>query len=253
MIYMTENQGMFTTAGEWLGAMIRASGKATADLAARSGVSAMIWSELASPTPGKRALEITLLLAEQMLEVLDMFTQAERAAVTLLLRPDAQEQRAATHTDQAPASSSWNLRGRGNAAQERLSAIDEVLIRPRPAAPWRLFLDDERVPTYLATPALLARGMDPTGPWEVARNEWEAQAMVCLWGLPAVLSLDHDLGERQETGDGHGLCLWLAERHLDGLVDLKKMRYQVHSSNPVGAQNMAGVLDGVLRASRQEG
>ncbi|KUY59449.1 hypothetical protein WS45_08340 [Burkholderia sp. RF2-non_BP3] len=82
----------------------------------------------------------------------------------------------------------------------------------------KLFLDDLR-----AAP----------GPgWTVVRSSAEA--------------IDHDLG-----GDDTAMVVvrWLIERDLDqgGQFIPPEFRFQVHSANPVGRENIAGLLGGYLR------
>ena len=111
---------------------------------------------------------------------------------------------------------------------------------------WKLFVDDERDPAFLRTLRAQGERVDADGPWTVARTQQEAQALILKFGLPSVISFDHDYGP-PDAGDGHGLAKWLVEQDLSGTVDLSRLAYQVHSRNPVGAANIRGVLDGYLR------
>jgi len=103
---------------------------------------------------------------------------------------------------------------------------------PKPPI-WHLFLDDERSPYD----ALFADGNTQT-----ARSSEEAKEMVEKWGLPETMSLDHDLG-----GDdtGHKFLWWLINGHIDELWDLNSVELvQVHSRNPVGAENIMKLWNG---------
>ena len=113
---------------------------------------------------------------------------------------------------------------------------------------WKLFVDDLRKPEYLEQTKTHGQVFAfTTGPWHVAINQWEAQALITAKGLPSVISFDHDYGEEEQTGNGHHLAQWLAERHIEGTFDLRAMNYQVHSSNPEGKRNIIGVLEDIRR------
>ena len=112
--------------------------------------------------------------------------------------------------------------------------------------PYRLFVDDERDQALLEF--LIRQGsrdINPAGPWVIARTQQEAQQLITERGLPEMISFDHDYGP-PEAGNGHDLAKWLVEEALDGRLDLRGLRYQVHSRNPVGQINIRGVLDSYL-------
>ena len=96
---------------------------------------------------------------------------------------------------------------------------------------WTLFLDDERAPTRdLGSEVLVARDCD------------EARKLVSEMGVPSVISFDHDLGKPES---GFTFMLWLVDESLDEHLDLMKVkRVIVHSMNPTGARNIAGLWDG---------
>ena len=111
---------------------------------------------------------------------------------------------------------------------------------------YRLFIDDEREPAFLEF--LIRQGsrdLVPDGPWVVVRSQPEAQQLISKRGVPEMISFDHDYGPL-EAGNGHDLAKWLVEEALDGRLDLRGLRYQVHSRNPVGQVNIRGVLDSYL-------
>lgn len=103
--------------------------------------------------------------------------------------------------------------------------------------PWRLFLDDERTPTW------------DLGDVEVAIDSDEAIRIVLERGtVPELISLDHDLGK---DADGKikptamKFLWWLIEMDLDGHLDLMNLkRVIIHSRNEQGAQNLAGLWNG---------
>ncbi len=99
---------------------------------------------------------------------------------------------------------------------------------------WTLFLDDERKPTRdLGTEVLIARDCD------------EARKLVLEMGVPSVISFDHDLGKPES---GLTFLWWLVDESVEDRLDLMKVeRIIVHSMNPVGALNIAGLWDGYAR------
>lgn len=99
---------------------------------------------------------------------------------------------------------------------------------------WTLFLDDERNPTWdLGTEVLIARTCT------------EARKLVAEMGVPSVISFDHDLGSPES---GLTFVWWLVDESLDERLDLMKVeRVIVHSMNPTGARNIAGLWDGYAK------
>lgn len=98
---------------------------------------------------------------------------------------------------------------------------------------WRLFLDDEREPTWDLGADVL-----------IARDCAEAILLVEQFGLPELISFDHDLGSSPEGVKPPAMKFlhWLIDGHLDGRFDLQQLkRIIVHSRNPEGAKNIAGL------------
>lgn len=96
---------------------------------------------------------------------------------------------------------------------------------------WKLFLDDERLPSKEG--------------WVVARSSDEAIKLCLSQGLPQEVTFDHDLG-----GDDTSMVflVWLTEALLDKYVSFPEgFTYSVHSQNPVGVHNIKGLLDNLLR------
>jgi hypothetical protein len=102
---------------------------------------------------------------------------------------------------------------------------------------WRLFLDDERIPT-----------------WDLGEVDWAldsdlASKIVLEHGtVPEWISLDHDLG-KDESGAVKPTAMkflwWLIDMDLDGHLDLREIkRVIIHSRNPEGSKNLAGLWDG---------
>lgn len=99
-----------------------------------------------------------------------------------------------------------------------------------------LFLDDVRDPPYWL-------GYEPI----IARDLPELQLAFHIYGVPGIISFDHDLGKFQSghlKPSGIDALHWLIERHLDGQHDLGQIdQVFVHSSNPPGAQNIKSLWD----------
>ena len=112
---------------------------------------------------------------------------------------------------------------------------------------WNLFLDDLRDPSEAANPLGITK-------WVVARSVSEAKELVMMRGAPSVVSFDHDLG-LEEGNDGYSFAKWLVDKDLDALEMHKdflpsNFRFQVHSANPIGAQNIESLLNNWLRHKR---
>lgn len=95
---------------------------------------------------------------------------------------------------------------------------------------YSLFLDDVRDP--------------PHGSYIVARSFLEAVKTVRRRGIPFHISFDHDLGPEK---NGHDFAWWLVHYILDGYGALPdNFTYTIHSANPVGRDNIKGLLDNFL-------
>jgi hypothetical protein len=104
-----------------------------------------------------------------------------------------------------------------------------------PAMPWRLFLDDERMPED-------AR-------WSfcnIARTVDEAIKLIDERGLPQSISFDHDLGKDQPVAT---VFMWhLINGHLDEKWDCRSIKHvQIHTANPEGAKNLIGLWEGFIQ------
>jgi hypothetical protein len=106
---------------------------------------------------------------------------------------------------------------------------------------YTLFLDDIRDPTW-------DLGQDVY----VVRTVSDAVTAVAALGVPVVISFDHDLGKREPTA--MEFMWFLVESHLDKTLDLNAVkRIIIHSANPVGAANLAGLWNGFARHELQTG
>lgn len=86
---------------------------------------------------------------------------------------------------------------------------------------YSLYLDDQRDPETDRT-------------WVVVRSYEEFVETIEERGMPRHISFDHDLGENQP--DGMDCVWWLIDQ---GYVPDS---YNIHSGNPVGAENIEGLL-----------
>lgn len=83
----------------------------------------------------------------------------------------------------------------------------------------------------------------------IARNSEEAINIIRSHGMPKRISFDHDLG-----GDDTSIVFirWLTDYLLDHPTNLPNdFSYDIHSANPVGAENIRGKMDGLLAHLRK--
>lgn len=76
----------------------------------------------------------------------------------------------------------------------------------------------------------------PSPEWSVVRTSSHAITFIQTFGLPDVISFDHDLG-----GDDTSMRIvdWLIEEILDYRISVPEVFiFYVHSANPVGAENL---------------
>lgn len=102
---------------------------------------------------------------------------------------------------------------------------------------WELFLDDERVP---------GSSYQKYSNMNTARTFEEAVNLCKAFGCPVFISFDHDLGEGKS---GMDFAHWLIEKDLDtcGVFIPDNFSYDVHSQNPIGAQNIKSILNSYLK------
>jgi hypothetical protein len=110
-----------------------------------------------------------------------------------------------------------------------------------------LFIDDERMPgdvTWVRS---------PSASWEIVRSFDEAVKWVKRNGFPDVVSFDHDLGlehyahNYSDGKTGFHFAKWLVEHDIDTNSMPAHFSYTVHSKNPVGAENIRGLLNNYIR------
>lgn len=108
---------------------------------------------------------------------------------------------------------------------------------------WNLFLDDLRNPDDPAAREVsgaIHYGIDQ---WVICRSTEEALREVAARGMPAYMSLDHDLG-------GDDTTMVFLRRLIDELwVGEIPPNYLVHSQNPVGRENIISFMDSWAKAT----
>lgn len=75
--------------------------------------------------------------------------------------------------------------------------------------------------------------------WVWARTAWDAIDVLRAGGVVEV-SLDHDLGP-PEAGSGYDVAKWIEAEAYHGR--LARLRWAVHSANPIGRERMAKALE----------
>ena len=94
----------------------------------------------------------------------------------------------------------------------------------------KLYLDDVR----------------PTPPdYERVYDYNEFVGFITANGIPDFISFDHDLGPGKT---GHDCAKFLVEYALDNTIST--ISYKVHSQNPVGKENIEGLLNNYNRLHR---
>lgn len=117
---------------------------------------------------------------------------------------------------------------------------------------WQLFFDDVRNPAEIYK----------FNPWEfrIARDCTEAIEMIEAYGCPEFISFDHDIGFDafrgiKDTRTGYDLAHWLVYKDLDSkgkFFPATGFSFNVHSANPVGAENIRKLLDSYMEFRAQE-
>lgn len=74
--------------------------------------------------------------------------------------------------------------------------------------------------------------------WIIVRNFEEGVKLVEELGFPAYVSFDHDLGEYGDEKTGYDFAKWLVECDIIHDVMTEDFDFNVHSANPVGAENI---------------
>ena len=109
----------------------------------------------------------------------------------------------------------------------------------------KVFLDDERDPREWLPDMGWWRGRDPSDldEWVWARTAPEAVAFLEAGGVTEV-SLDHDLGEGEDVGDGYDVLLWLEERVATDDA-YQPPAIHIHTSNIAARDRMESAVKGI--------
>ena len=96
---------------------------------------------------------------------------------------------------------------------------------------YKLFIDDIR--------------QSPDDKWLVTRNYQETIQILTEYKCPTFISFDHDLGEDKS---GMDFAKWLVEYDMDhNIINTDNFSFVVHSANPVGKENIEGLLGAYLK------
>lgn len=110
---------------------------------------------------------------------------------------------------------------------------------------WKLYLDDIRNPS--------------DNSYVLARSVEEAKSLIEAYGIPLYISFDHDMGEDADgklCSTGYDLAKWLVEQDMNkksGIHIFSVFDFEVHSMNPVGAENIRSFLKAYLKHKDKEG
>lgn len=109
----------------------------------------------------------------------------------------------------------------------------------------KLFLDDIREVKWVYQGELATE-------FEVVRSYDEFVDYIQKNGLPDFISFDNDLGldENDEVApDGYAGAKWLV---YESGLDLRKLKFKVHSANPVAAEQIRGLLHSYIQFLKEE-
>ena len=109
----------------------------------------------------------------------------------------------------------------------------------------KLFLDDVREVEWIYE-GPMAEG------FEVVRSYSEFIDYIKAKGLPDFISFDNDLGlddSGEVASDGYAAAKWLV---YESGLDLRDLRFYVHSANPVAAGQIRGLLTNNIEFLKRE-
>lgn len=104
---------------------------------------------------------------------------------------------------------------------------------------YKLFLDDVR------TVKMVYESLEESD-FIIVRNFKEFVRTIKESGLPSFISFDNDLGldENNQIGlDGYAAAKWLV---YESGLDIKDLKFKVHSANPVASKQIQGLLDNYI-------
>ena len=124
---------------------------------------------------------------------------------------------------------------------------------------YNLFLDDERTP--LDTFAYTNNDIYLNAEWKIVRTYGAFVSYILKFGLPKMVSFDHDLAsihyqkcigvekinyDELEEKTGYDAAKWLVNYCMDnGLIELPKC--YIHTMNIVGGKNIQGLLNNYMK------
>ncbi|AHM59221.1 hypothetical protein D770_04770 [Flammeovirgaceae bacterium 311] len=110
---------------------------------------------------------------------------------------------------------------------------------------YNLFLDDLRTVDMVYDKSRVSE-------FVVVRTYTEFVTHIVENGLPEFISFDNDLG-LDETGevaqDGYAAAKWLV---YESGLDLRELKFKVHSANPVASKQIQGLLENYIRHLQAE-
>ena len=109
----------------------------------------------------------------------------------------------------------------------------------------KLFLDDIRTIEMVYDKSMVNE-------FDIVRNYKEFVEYIKTNGLPDFISFDNDLGEDENGSiapDGYACVKWLV---YESGIDLTKLKFNVHSANPVAAEQIRGLLNNYLKHLKNE-
>ena len=81
----------------------------------------------------------------------------------------------------------------------------------------------------------------------IVRNFDDFKKVILENGLPELISFDNDLGLDENdiiAEDGYAAAKWLV---YESGLDLENLKFNVHSANPVAAQQIQSLLDNYIK------
>ncbi|GAA0189412.1 hypothetical protein GCM10009122_49630 [Fulvivirga kasyanovii] len=109
----------------------------------------------------------------------------------------------------------------------------------------KLFLDDIRTVDMIYEKSMVKE-------FNIVRSYHEFVEYIKVNGLPSFISFDNDLGlnENGEVApDGYAAAKWLV---YESGLDLKKLKFKVHSANPVASEQIRGLLSNYINFLNSE-
>jgi len=104
----------------------------------------------------------------------------------------------------------------------------------------KLFLDDIRTVDMIYDKSLESE-------FDVVRNYDDFVSYIQSNGLPDFISFDNDLGldgNGDIALDGYAAAKWLV---YESGIDLRNLKFKVHSANPVAAKQIEGLLRNYIK------